>query len=57
MGMPGCVIIAPLKFQTTGCSILMAHGAVDVIDLEGLKQSQDLDVLPFALFAHPGLQG
>ena len=21
MGMPGCVIIAPLKFQTTGCSI------------------------------------
>ncbi len=34
----------------------LAHGAVDMVHLEGFQQPQDLDVFPLARFAHPGLQ-
>ena len=33
MGMPGCVIIASLKFQTLGCSIVLGNVSVSVGDI------------------------
>ena len=34
----------------------LAHGAVNVIHLEGFQQPQNLHVFPFALLAHPCFQ-
>ena len=34
----------------------LAHRRVHVLELEGLEQAQDLDVLPLAGLAHAGLE-
>ena len=34
----------------------LAHRGVDILELEGLEQAQDLDVLPLAGLAHAGLE-